>query len=56
MCVGLLANHLFSFNFVFLSDDLPAVAEIAACTADMYTATSRFYSSAIDGRTAARFE
>jgi hypothetical protein len=31
-----LANHLFNFNFIFLSDSLTATAERAACFADLY--------------------
>jgi hypothetical protein len=33
---GPMANHPFSFNFIFLSDDTTAVAERAACFADVY--------------------
>ncbi len=35
MCVGLLANHLYSSNFIFLSDGLMVVAERAAGLADL---------------------
>jgi hypothetical protein len=31
-----LANHLFNFNFIFLSDGLTVTAERAACFADLY--------------------
>ncbi len=31
-----LANHLFNFNFIFLSDGLTATAERVACFADLY--------------------
>ncbi len=43
MCPELLANHIFSFNFIFLSDGETAVAEWDACFADIYTAASRRY-------------
>ncbi len=33
---GPLANHPFNFNFKFLSDDLTAAAERAACFAYIY--------------------
>jgi hypothetical protein len=33
---GLKANHLFNFNFIFLSDSLTAAAERAAGLADFY--------------------
>jgi hypothetical protein len=33
---GLEANHLFNFNFIFLSDSLMTVAERAAGPADFY--------------------
>jgi hypothetical protein len=35
-CAGLLANHLFNFNFIILSDGLTAAAERAAGLADVY--------------------
>ncbi len=31
-----LANHLFNFNFIFLSDGLTATAGRAACFVDLY--------------------
>ncbi len=31
-----LANHPFSFNFIFLCDVIPAEAERAACFVDLY--------------------
>ncbi len=33
---GPLANHLFNFNFIFLSDGITAAAERAACFTDLY--------------------
>jgi hypothetical protein len=33
---GLKLNHLFNFNFIFLSDGFTAVAERAACFAENY--------------------
>jgi hypothetical protein len=36
MCAGLLANHLFSSNIIFLSGGFLAAAECAACFAEKY--------------------
>jgi hypothetical protein len=36
MWAGSLTNHPFNFNFIFLSEGTTAVAERAACFADLY--------------------
>jgi hypothetical protein len=56
MCAGLLAKHLFSFKFIFLSDGLTAAVKQDTCFADIYAAASWSYSTTMDKRRAARFE
>jgi hypothetical protein len=36
VCVGLLAIHLYKINFIFLSDNLPTVAEREAGLVDVF--------------------
>jgi hypothetical protein len=47
---GPLANHLFNFNSIFLSNSLAAAVERAACFADL----DRSHSAATDGHRAAK--
>jgi hypothetical protein len=37
VCAGPLANHLFNFNFIFLSNGLTAAVERVACFVDLYS-------------------
>jgi hypothetical protein len=50
---GLLANHLFNFNLIFLSDGLTAAAERAAGPADLYRCQPVHF-AAMDGHRVAR--
>ncbi len=54
MCAGLLANHLFDLNFIFLSDSLTASGEREAGIADRDPPASRYYSAAMDRSRGAR--
>jgi hypothetical protein len=52
---GCLANHLFNFTFIFLSDGLTAAVERTAGPPDLFsTAASQSHSAATDGRRTAK--
>jgi hypothetical protein len=49
MCLGLLANHLFSLNFIFTSGGFLAAARNERHVLRMYAPTSWSHSAAMDG-------
>jgi hypothetical protein len=53
VCAGLLANHLFDLNFIFLSDSLTVAGEREAGIADIDSA-SRLHSAAMERSRGAR--